>query len=203
MSALPLVSLAVVLFASTNIDDMLMLVGFFSDPKFHNWQVVVGQILGIGALIAVSLAGAIAALVVSSAYVGLLGFAPLVIGVGKLFGLRSAAASVDWATQGPERRHANMLTVATVTISNGGDNIGTYTPLFATQSSREISATIAVFSVLTLVWCLAAWLLVNHPAIGQPFRRYGRIALPFVLIILGSLILYRSGAIALLAGVAT
>jgi cadmium resistance protein CadD (predicted permease) len=202
MSALPLVSLAIVLFASTNIDDMLLLIGFFSDPKFHHWQIVVGQVLGIGALIAISLTGAIAALAVSSAYIGLLGFAPLLIGVTKLFGLRSAAGGVDWSPQSREGGGANTLTVAAVTISNGGDNIGTYTPLFATQMPREISATIAIFSVLTLAWCLAAWLLVNHPAIGKPLRRYGRMVLPFVLIILGSLILHRSGAIALLAAVA-
>jgi cadmium resistance protein CadD (predicted permease) len=204
MSVLPLVSLAAVVFASTNIDGIFVLVGFFSDPKIHHWHVVTGQILGIGALIAISVAAAFTALAISSAYIGLLGLAPLAIGLKKLSGLRSVAAGVDGVARNHrEGRHGNTLTVAAVTISNGGDNIGAYTPLFATQTGREMSVTITVFSVLTLVWCLVAWLLVNHPSIGKPIRRYGRIALPFALIILGGLILYRSGAIDLLAGLAT
>jgi cadmium resistance protein CadD (predicted permease) len=204
MSVIPLVSLAAVVFASTNIDDIFVLVGFFSEQKVHHWHVVAGQILGIGALIAISVTAAFTAHAISPPYIGLLGLAPLAIGLKKLWGLRYAAAGVDEvARDRREGRHGNILTVAAVTISNGGDNIGAYTPLFATQTSREMSATITVFSVLTLFWCLVAWLLVNHPSVGKPIRRYGRIALPFVLIILGGLILYRSRAIELLAGIAT
>ncbi len=56
-------------------------------------------------------------------------------------------------------------------------------------------ATLAIFAVLALVWCFAALALVRHTALGKPLRRYGHFALPFVLIVLGGLILYRSGAV--------
>jgi cadmium resistance protein CadD (predicted permease) len=58
-----------------------------------------------------------------------------------------------------------------------------------------LSATIAIFAALTLLWCFAASGLVRHTALGKPLRRYGHVLLPFILIGLGGLILYRSGAL--------
>jgi cadmium resistance protein CadD (predicted permease) len=46
---------SVAAFASTNIDDIFVLLGFFSAPAFRTRHVVLGQYLGIGALVAVSL----------------------------------------------------------------------------------------------------------------------------------------------------
>jgi cadmium resistance protein CadD (predicted permease) len=43
--------LGVTLFAATDIDDLFVLVGFFADPKFRAGNVVIGQYLGIGALV--------------------------------------------------------------------------------------------------------------------------------------------------------
>ena len=91
-----------------------------------------------------------------------------------------------------------MLAVAAVTIANGGDNLGIYTPLFATRTGPEVALLIAVFAILTGVWCLLAHGLVNHPALGAPIRRYGRRVLPFVLMGLGVLILYEAGTLSLL-----
>ena len=47
------------------------------------------------------------------------------------------------------------LSVATVTFSNGGDNIGIYTPLFA--SNNTIDQTVILFIIvviMTAVWCV-------------------------------------------------
>ena len=126
---------------------------------------------------------------------GLLGVAPIVIGIGKLLRLGK--------TEDEEQpTAAGILQVATVTIVNGGDNIAAYTPIFATQGSRDMIATLAIFAALTLVWCFAALGLVRHTALGKPLRRYGHVLLPFILIGLGGLILYRSGALRLAMGLA-
>ena len=125
---------------------------------------------------------------------GLLGVAPIVIGIGKLLRLGKEEEGQPTAV--------GILQVATVTIVNGGDNIAAYTPIFATQGSRDMIATLAIFAVLTLVWCFAALGLVRHTALGKPLRRYGHVLLPFILIGLGGLILYRSGALHLAMGVA-
>jgi cadmium resistance protein CadD (predicted permease) len=146
-------------------------------------------------IVAISLvAASAAALAISPAHVGLLGVAPIVIGIGKLLRLGKEEEGQPTAV--------GILQVATVTVVNGGDNIAAYTPIFATQGSREMSATLAIFGVLTLVWCFAALGLVRHTAVGKPLRRYGHVLLPFILIGLGGLILYRSGAVALAMGAA-
>jgi cadmium resistance protein CadD (predicted permease) len=177
-------------FISTNIDDLFLLVGFFSDRSFSRGHIFTGQILGMAAIVAISLAAATVALAISPAHVGLLGLAPIAIGIGKLLRLRKTEEESQPTAVG-------VLQVATITLVNGGDNIAAYTPIFATQGSREMSATIAIFAALTLAWCFAALGLVRHTALGKPLRRYGHILLPFILIGLGGLILYRSGALRL------
>jgi cadmium resistance protein CadD (predicted permease) len=200
MVALSVVALSVVLFASTNIDDLFILVGFFSQTKIDRWRVVGGQILGIAVLVAASLAAAVAAAAISAAYVGLLGLAPLAIGFKKLAGLlRRGKARGE---REPSRSGAGLLTVAAVTIANGGDNLGAYAPLFATQASPARAISIGVFAAMTLLWCSGALFLVDHPKLGAPIRRYGRIFLPLALIALGIRILYASGAAKLLIGLA-
>jgi cadmium resistance protein CadD (predicted permease) len=73
-----------------------------------------------------------------------------------------------------------------VTFSNGGDNIGVYTPLFAKYSSAfEVATLVSVFMAMTAVWCAIGYYLVNHPLFEKYMRRFGRVVLPFVLIGLG------------------
>jgi cadmium resistance protein CadD (predicted permease) len=175
-------------FVSTNIDDLFLLVGFFSDRSFSRGHVFAGQILGMAIIVAISLAAASAVVAISPQYVGLLGLAPIVIGLAKL-------VSFGKTEEEEQPTAVGVLQVTTVTVVNGGDNIAAYTPIFATQVSQEIIATLAIFVVLTLVWCFAALGLVRHTALGKPLRRYGHVLLPFILIGLGGLILYRSGAI--------
>jgi cadmium resistance protein CadD (predicted permease) len=191
---LSLVLLSTGAFVSTNIDDLFLLVGFFSDRSFSRSHVFAGQILGMVAIVAISLAAASAALAISPQRVGLLGVAPIVIGIGKL--LRLGKEEEEQPTA------AGILQVATVTIVNGGDNIAAYTPIFAVQGSGDMIATLAIFAGLTLVWCFAALGLVRHTALGKPLRRYGHVLLSFILIGLGGLILYRSGAVNLAMGAA-
>ena len=179
-------------FISTNTDDLLLLVGFFSDRSFSRGLIFAGQILGMATIVAISLAAASAALAISPRHVGLLGLAPIIIGIGKLLRLGK--------TEEEQPTAAGILQVATVTVVNGGDNIAAYTPIFATEGPREMSATLAIFAILTLVWCFAALGLVRHTALGKPLRRYGHVLLPFILIGLGVLILYRSGAVNLAVG---
>ena len=195
MNFLSLALLSTGAFVSTNIDDLFLLVGFFSDRSFARSHVFAGQILGMAIIVAISLAAASVALVISPQRAGLLGVAPIVIGIGKLL-------RVGKAEEEAEPMAVGILQVATVTIVNGGDNIAAYTPIFATQGSRDMIATLTIFALLTLVWCFLALGLVRHTALGKPLLRYGHVLLPFILIGLGGLILYRSGAIDLARGLA-
>ena len=126
---LGLLGMAVILFASTNVDDIFVLLGFFADPKFRRRQVAIGQYLGIAALYGASVLASLMSLVVPAAYIGFLGFAPIFLGLKKLWELRSGRETDDDA-DGHEQAsagHGNIVAVAAVTIANGGDNVSIYT----------------------------------------------------------------------------
>jgi len=189
-----ILGIGVMLFASTNIDDILLLAAFFADPHLSSRSIVVGQFLGIGALTAVSVAAAVAALVVPEGWTALLGIAPLLLGVRKLWQLR-ASPSDDGAErlreieqESENRTHSQVLAVAAVTVANGGDNLGVYIPVFA-QNVAMIPAYVVIFAVMTALWCWIGYGFVNNPIVGEPIRRYGQVALPIVLISLGVWIL--------------
>lgn len=199
MNVIATVALAIAVFAATNVDDIFVLVGFFADPRFGRRQVVAGQFLGIGFLVAVSFVAALVALVIPAAYVGLLGIAPIAIGFKKLWdGFAGDGGDQPTETRAAGRGLGNVLAVALVTVANGGDNIGVYTPIFANQAGWQTLVTVAVFAAMTLLWCAVAGWLVHHPTLGKPIRHYGHRVLPLVLIGLGALILYEAGSFELM-----
>jgi len=186
--------LAAVVFAATDIDDLLILAGFFAARRIRPAAIVIGQFLGIGALVAVSAAAAWLAIGVPQKWIALLGLVPLGMGLLALRGLRRGSAEVDDA-YGHERElllekriHAPALAVAAVTFANGGDNLGVYIPLFAAQANA-LPVFIVVFAVGTGIWCWLAHAIVAHPRWGTGIRRHGAAALPFVLMALGAWIL--------------
>jgi cadmium resistance protein CadD (predicted permease) len=64
------------------------------------------------------------------------------------------------------------------------------------NSLSSIPLFIAVFAVMTLLWCLLGYVLVNNRVFGHLIRKYGHKILPIVLTLLGLDIL--SGALVLL-----
>jgi cadmium resistance protein CadD (predicted permease) len=201
-SLLALIGLAIVLFASTNVDDLFVLVGFFSDNRFRARDTVLGQYVGITALFIASVAASLLSLVIPLPYIGLLGVIPILIGAKKLLELYRLRDQREEALEHPSdaNRNGRVATVALMTLANGGDNIGVYTPSFATRSAREIMVIALVFAVMTALWSFVAHAIVNHPKLGSPIRRYGHRITPVALVALGVLILYQAGSFGLLLG---
>lgn len=179
---------AALVFASTNVDDLLLLSALFSDPSFAPRQIIAGQFLGITALVLASVACALLAVAVPPGWIGLLGLAPLALGVRGLWALRRPPENDGPGEARAEMPGSRALAVASITIANGGDNLGVYIPLFS-SARRLIPVYVTVFAVMTAVWCAAGYYLVNNRVVGERIRRYGRVALPFVLIGLGLWIL--------------
>lgn len=193
-----LLGLAVVVFVSTNFDDIFLLLGFFADRTLQPKTIVLGQFVGMGALYFFSIVGALAALVIPRAYVGLLGLVPVLIGLFKFIQAWRYNGQSEPVESGKAKAARGFLAVAAVTIANGGDNIGIYTPLFTTCSVAQIILFGVVFTLMTGVWCLAARWLVYHPALGAPIRTHGPRVFPLVLMVLGCWILYHTGSFGLL-----
>jgi cadmium resistance protein CadD (predicted permease) len=95
------------------------------------------------------------------------------------------------------RGGSKMLTVAGVTIANGGDNIGIYVPLFVTLTWSDKTTMVIIFLAMTVLWCMIAKYFVKHPYVASVVEKYGHIITPFVLVLLGIFILYENGTLGL------
>ena len=193
-------------FVSTNIDDLLILMAFFATPKFSPFQIVLGQYIGMGSLIVVSLLGLLIALVVPRNLIGLIGLFPIAIGIKELLELHKKSNNDNNNKDNEEEEeekelakrdlqrskkiaYVPFLTVAAVTFS-GGEEIGIYTSLFATNNEvSQIIMLVLVVMVLTGFWCGLANYFVNHSFLADRFRHIAARLLPFVLIGLGIYIL--------------
>jgi len=185
---------ATVSFAATNIDDIFVLVLFFSQAGrgLRTAHIVGGQYLGFSALVVISLVGFFGGRVLPRPWVGLLGIVPILVGVRRW--VRRHDPPVHTKVSGS----ASTATVAAVTFSNGGDNIGVYTPLFASTDTAHLVVTLITFYVLLALWCFVGYRITRHPAIGRVLSRYGHIVVPFVLVALGFYIMSQSGTFKLL-----
>ena len=131
---LGLVTIGVAAFVATNIDDIFVLMIFFSSLTFPVRQVVLGQFIGIGLLIAISALGSLISLVVPTYIIGLMGIIPIIIGIKNLVEIRKKNKSPSrqaMRNKKKNRSYFSFLSVAAITFSNGGDNIGVYVPLFS------------------------------------------------------------------------
>jgi cadmium resistance protein CadD (predicted permease) len=192
---LGLIAIGIAAFAATNIDDIFVLMIFFSSLTFPVRHIVLGQYIGIGLLISISAIGSLIALVVPTHIIGLMGIIPIAIGVKNLIEIRKKnnSDSRQIAQDIKKRSYLSFLSVAAVTFSNGGDNIGVYVPLFSKYNTvSQITTFMTVFLAMTAVWCIAAYYFVNHPLVASRIRHIGSILLPFVLIGLGIYIVIES-----------
>jgi cadmium resistance protein CadD (predicted permease) len=189
-----LVGVGVAAFVSTNIDDLFILMVFFATPRFPFSQIILGQYIGMGSLIGVSLAGSLITLVLPRNIIGLIGLFPIVIGIKELLELRKKGDKENEKLTKKLLRNKKIqllpfLTVAAVTFS-GGEEIGIYTTLFVINNEAgAIITLISVVMVLTAFWCFLANYLVKHSFLADIFHSIGSRILPYVLIGLGIYIL--------------
>jgi cadmium resistance protein CadD (predicted permease) len=187
-----LVGIGIAAYVSTNIDDLFILMIFFATPRLPSFQIVLGQYVGMGSLMVVSLAGSFVTLLLPRSLIGLIGLFPIAIGIKELLELRKKENEDDEKISKKLQRkkiHMPFLTVAAITFS-GGEEIGIYAALFATNNDVvAIITLILVVMVLTALWCFLANYLVKHSFLADVFRRIGSRVLPLVLIGLGIYIL--------------
>ena len=201
----------IIAFAATNIDDIIILLLFFSqiDRNFRRRHIFIGQYLGFTAIIILSLPGFFGGLVIQREWIGLLGILPIAIGIKQLVNREEEGGEVQ--TVNTEHNsppssfllsilHPNTYKVAAVTVANGGDNISIYIPLFAGQDIVGLGIILAVFFGMVGFWCGIADLLNRQANISYILSRYRQAIVPFVLIGLGIFIMYERGTFNLLFG---
>jgi cadmium resistance protein CadD (predicted permease) len=195
------IGIAAAVYASTNIDNLVVLSLFFADRQLRPRLIVVGHFLGAAVVVAASVVIGLGALALPTGYVSLLGVLPLTLGVRRLMSLwdeRNPEKSLEEGSDAPlilgehagmkVRTHSQLIAVAAVGIANSGDNLAAYVALFA-RSPEAIPLYVLSFAVLTAIWCAAGYWFASRRMVGEYVRRAGRLAFPFVMIALAIWIL--------------
>lgn len=203
---------AIISFISTNIDDILVLMILFSkaDSKDKRKYVFIGQYIGIGILVLISVLGALGLSIVPEKYVGFLGLVPIFIGIKEFYEYRTGVEEDSEALEIEEdSAKASILTslkkyipldvvkVSMISIANGADNIGIYIPTFRVMTQMDLVITILIFAIMTALFCIVAIKLVNYPFIKDKIEKYKGILVPVVFIALGIFIFVESGSVSL------
>ncbi|MEW1588750.1 cadmium resistance transporter [Micromonospora vinacea] len=185
---------AAVVFAATDIDDIVILTLFFvaarTTGRPRTWEIVAGQYLGIGALAVASAVIAAGLLVVPDPWTGLLGLLPIALGV------RALRSSGDDETPAVV---TGALGVAGVTIANGADNVAVYVPVFRALGVADSAVFLLVFVLLIALWCAAGAWLGGHRRVVRLVERAGAWLVPTIFIAIGLVILVSSGVLGRLA----
>ncbi len=202
MTVLTTIFTSVLAFTASNIDDIFVLMVFFSqtDHIFRRHHVVAGQYLGFVAIIAVSLLGFGGSFLIPKEFIGFLGLLPIVIGIRKFARTDDKIEPLTPVTSNSRvppflksMFHPMTYCVASVTFANGGDNIGIYIPLFASLTLPNLILTIAIFLLLVMLLCLVGMRVSDQRHIARVLSSYGHVIVPLVLIGLGIFIIFENG----------
>ena len=171
-------------FAATNLDDLFVLMLLFGQAENTGGRlrITAGQYLGIAVLTALSVAAALGLGQIPPQYLRLLGLIPVALGV-RAWVQRDAEESDSF-------RQVGALATAALTVANGGDNLGVYIPLFAGNSLGQLAVISGMFAVMTGLWCLLGARLVTLPRVQRGIRRWEKVLVPAVFLVLGVSILF-------------
>ncbi|KAE9375946.1 Cad-domain-containing protein [Stipitochalara longipes BDJ] len=185
-------------FAITNIDDLFVLATFFAEAASSRtsplspWKITLGQYIGFTVIVIISMVGYGLSFALPSEPIGFLGLLPILLGVWKFCEL-----VFDEEEEEDTAKLAGLksiLKVSAITVMNGGDNIGTYIPLFSQAKGEEIAVYVVVYYILLGVWCLVAYLIMGQKHVLKLVERYMAWVIPFLYIGLGIYITVKSHA---------
>jgi cadmium resistance protein CadD (predicted permease) len=90
-------------------------------------------------------------------------------------------------------KYPSILSVTAITVSNGGDDIGVFTPLFAKYNAIiDFSFLILLLLVMTGVWCMVTYYFFRHPFIASRINALSKTVTPIALILVGAYVILDS-----------
>lgn len=175
-------------FASTNMDNLLLLVGWQLSRSASTPQLFVGYALGMFGVLVIAILIGLVGYLFPLEYLGYLGVVPIVLGLrlllGNLRGKASEAAAPEAVPVG-----AGVLALASVQLSNGVDTVLVFAPLLADSRLIFDAQIAALFVVLALFWFVLARVVGAHALNLPAVEKAGRWLAPLVMIGVGVYIL--------------
>jgi cadmium resistance protein CadD (predicted permease) len=167
----------------------------YGSKKYTASEIMSGQYAGLGILLLLSFLISLLGYIIDPRLIGLLGFFPIYLAVKQFIALFNKNNEDNKITSSSGK--SGFLSIAVVTIANGGDNIGVYVPLLSAFKWIAKFQLMIVFAIMVYLWCGSAKYLSEHPWMARPLNKYGHILVPMVLLCLGLFILYYSRSMTL------
>jgi cadmium resistance protein CadD (predicted permease) len=195
-SLLIAVTLGLVTFVATSLDNLLLLISFLGNPSYPKRVVApayIGSILGVVALSALLSVVARFGPLKGRGLV-FLGFVP--IGLGLYYAVRlvlpgriSEQEKLQQSMARTMRMRKGRAAVIAVTLAASGDSLATYTALFADTRTWLMPATVGGILLGAVAWTWVAEWIMRQTGAHRFIEKVGPILLPIVLIALGLYIL--------------
>ncbi|MDK7927492.1 MAG: CadD family cadmium resistance transporter [Staphylococcus simulans] len=190
---------AVILYTATALDLLVILLIYFAraQTKREYRDIYIGQFLGSGALIVISLFFAFILHYVPEKWMlGLLGIIPLYLGIK--VALFDDCEGEARAKRELDKKGMSKLVgiVALVTLAScGADNIGLFVPYFVSLTLAQVIVTLIVFVIMIFLLVFSAQKLAKVPGIGETVEKYNRWIMAIIYIGLGLYILIENKTI--------
>ena len=152
-------AVAVVSYAATNLDNLLLLATVSADAARRR-AAVAGFLVATGLVLGLSVAGTLLSAMLAPNVLGYLGIVPIVLG------LRLALAGSPAAE--PAAAGTAVLPVAALLVGNSGDTVAAFAPLFAESSRPMRGAVAAGFLLSAALWLVLISRLSTR--VGAVFR---------------------------------
>lgn len=195
---------ALAVYISTSIDYLFILLIIFSQSHTKKGlrQIFLGQYLGTGILVAISLFAAyVLNFIPQDWIIGLLGLIPIYLGIRVAFvGEEEEEEGEVIEKLGSRGTNRLFWTVSLITIASGGDNLGIYIPYFTSLSFPAIVTALIVFAISVAVLCYISYKSAKISFVSETLEKYERIIVPIVFIGLGIFIMIENGTIQTILG---
>jgi cadmium resistance protein CadD (predicted permease) len=179
-------------YASSNVDNLLVLTVLYADRSLAPRQAIAGTFLGFVVINAIALSAARLAASVPLPLLGVLGLIPLGLGLRALV-LRTRRAPASASTRPLTLWGGPTLFVAVTMLANGADNVSLFVPLWA----RLPLAAAAGFALLSSALSPGlAWLargLSHHLRLEHVVRALGALSMPALFMGIGFYVFVSNG----------
>ena len=194
-----LLAVALLLFAATNVDKLVVLVAFLIDDDYRPAEVLVGHFVGFAVGVTAAVAVAVAAAEWLQAWAFLLGVVPLGLGIWGIarWGLGREPSDPDTDVLQLLPGSAGRVSVVSVTVIGlNGENLAVYIPFLARLSPRELALVVVAYTVAAaLMFGLALVIARRTVDRGVP-DWVDMLLVPIVLVLVGAYVLASGSVLA-------
>ena len=188
--ALIIIGVTIGAFIGTNLDNLLLLSAMYSRYELRAAMVTTGYIAGMLLIGGITIAVGEVGEFIPLAYLGLLGFIPMMMGflaLWKLFRRKEAGETASLTIK--DSSAAVFFALVGTQLSNSTDSIIAFSALYADSSDPSDYLIAPTFLAMTGVFAAVAFYSVKNPKLGRFLSRYGQYVTPFILIFVGFYIL--------------